>query len=139
MLVDSKITLQTSYGETVFMVRQLNAVASLHLLNRLQKAVGPGLASAMGGKGEPGRVVGLLGAIDSDLIDHLIQKLLVGSTVIAKGEANAVSLDLIDVAFAGHLSQLLELLAHALRVNYSAFFQDLPGLLQRLTGKVTAA
>lgn len=117
-----------------FTVRQLPAMKSLRMLNRLTRTIGPAL-TALGATGglsldSVGEALAKLGDKLSDAEAESIARELLSDATFqpADGSPGGELLPRIDLALQGKPETLLKLLAFALEANYGNFFDALRGL-----------
>lgn len=127
-------TINTSSGARTIRVQQLPAMTSAKLLIRITKMMGPALAHLK--RGDAGLADGvreLFDRLTPDEFEAISRALLTSATVEIEGKS-APLLDVFDAIFTGPegLRNLLEVVAHALGVNYSSFFGEVAGLGERL-------
>jgi hypothetical protein len=121
------------YDGVTFTTQQLPAMRSYRLLARLLKVAGPALTTLASLSPETSvmdaapMIGGALGGLDPDDAAGLALEILSGTTATWAGDDGKMkkrqlgSQTVIDEVFSGRLRIMLQVLGHALKVNYSDF------------------
>lgn len=123
-------------GDYEFTVRPLDPMRALRLLTRLNKALGPSLASlgaAQGGMDFPALANALAALGDrltEDESEAIARVVLAGCTYrpVAAGGEGGELLKVLPLVLTGEPEVFLQLLGFALEVNYRALFRPLTAL-----------
>lgn len=122
-------------GTDQFNTTQYAALHSLELMAQLVKTIGPALAALQGVDSETELsslaplLAGALSGLKADESSRLVVAILSGTTAQItgpNGQPRIVQLntrELIDFVFAGRLKVMFSVLGHALKTNYSDFFE----------------
>ncbi len=120
---------------TVYTIRPLAGMKSVTFLPRLNKILGPAIASLIDAKGITGE--NLKQALTA-LGDRLDEKEMEVITKTGDGNKGGLLLPVFDLVFQGQPETAFKLLAFALEVNYSGFFPVLGQLAAYSAVKASA-
>jgi len=133
--------IKTTLGEVVVHVQQLPAMKAFRLLSRLGRDLGPALA--LFAKGDAGIEQGvrlLFEAVTPEELEAVTRELLQGAQLelqTADGRKLVDLLTVFDSEFRGEMGAILQVLVHAVTVNYGNFFAEAVALGQQATAKVS--
>ncbi len=129
---------------TVYTIRPLAGMKSVTFLPRLNKILGPAIASLIDAKGVTGENLKQALTALGDRLDEkemeVITKTLLGDCTYQPGDGNkgGLLLPVFDLVFQGQPETAFKLLAFALEVNYSGFFPVLGQLAAYSAVKASA-
>jgi hypothetical protein len=127
MIESQQKKFQSSKGEVIFTVTQLNGMKAMRLFILLSKKIGPGLAKMKGSPDKFEGLTALLGSIDPDDFTHVSRELLTGHCVCMwpdKGEVDSNAGDHLGEIFQGHPFEIGKLVLFALEANFGSFFSN---------------
>lgn len=150
------MSVEVTIGETVFIIRPMDAFTQLRLFGDLQKEVLPALGGVINVIADPKETGDKMDAVAIDAVRNLSErlggealqkwaKLLLNGEYVSyqrEGDRNPSKLDKVGMEMAfGDFSEVLELMYHVGKVNFAdplTRWAGLSGLAQRMTARLSA-
>lgn len=127
MQATKTITLNTTEGETIFEVQQLDGVSGMLLLLQLSKILGPALAKQGAAKSE--MLIAALQAVDPNQYLEIQNKILSRSIARIPSKSLVISdvVGQLGELFTGRVMDLGKLFLFGIEVNFGNFFEGKRG------------